>query len=108
MIYSPQWPSRRPLGRSGHHVAEALDQAADLSSRYLTDRAGLSASAEYLLDRVSRQGLTRLTGLAREAGTSQPAMTQRIRRLPLQGPGTQLPDPDHRRVAPFSLPRARP
>ena len=75
-------------------LGETLDQAMDLTARYLSDRAGLSASAAFLLNRVSREGPARLTSLATKEGVSQPSMTQLIQRLERQGLVTRLADPD--------------
>jgi len=80
-------------------IGETLDQAVDLTVRYLTDRAGLSPSAGYLLNRVSRGGPARLTVLATKEGVSQPSMTQLIQRLERQGLVARLADPDDGRVA---------
>jgi len=85
--------------RGSDCIGETLDQAVDLTVRYLTDRAGLSPSAGYLLNRVSRGGPARLTMLATKEGVSQPSMTQLIQRLERQGLVTRLADPDDGRVA---------
>ena len=62
-------------------VGELLDHATDLTARFLTDRADMSASAAFALNRVCREGPTRLTALAAKEGVSQPSMTQLIQRL---------------------------
>lgn len=80
-------------------IGETLDQAMDLTARYLSDRATLSASAGFLLNRVSREGPSRLTSLACKEGVSQPSMTQLIQRLERQGLVSRLADPDDGRVA---------
>jgi DNA-binding MarR family transcriptional regulator len=80
-------------------IGETIDQAMDLQARFLTDRAGLSASAGFLLNRVSREGPARLTTLATKEGVSQPSMTQLIQRLERQGLVTRRTDPDDGRVA---------
>jgi DNA-binding MarR family transcriptional regulator len=80
-------------------IGETLDQATDLTARYLSDRAGLSAAAGFLLNRVSREGPARLTTLAAREGVSQPSMTQLIQRLERQGLVTRLADPADGRVA---------
>jgi DNA-binding MarR family transcriptional regulator len=85
--------------RGSDCIGETLDQAADLTARYLADRAGLSVSAGYVLNRVSRGGPARLTALASKEGVSQPSMTQLIQRLERQGLVTRLADPDDGRVA---------
>jgi DNA-binding MarR family transcriptional regulator len=92
--------------RSSDSIGETLDQAMDLTARYLTDRAGLSASAAFLLNRVSREGPARLTSLATKEGVSQPSMTQLIQRLERQGLVTRLADPDDRRVALVAITQA--
>jgi len=71
----------------------------DLTARYLSDRAGLSASAGFLMNRLSREGPARLTVLATKEGVSQPSMTQLIQRLERQGLVTRHADPDDGRVA---------
>jgi DNA-binding MarR family transcriptional regulator len=92
---------QQPAGddRGSACIGETFDQAADLTMRYLTDRAGLSASAGSLLNRVNRGGPDRLTALAAKEGVSQPSMTQLIQRLERQGLVTRLGDPDDGRVA---------
>ena len=80
-------------------IGETLDQATDFAARYLSDRAGLSVSAGFLLNRVSREGPARLTTLAIREGISQPSMTQLIQRLERQGLVTRHADPDDGRVA---------
>jgi DNA-binding MarR family transcriptional regulator len=86
-------------GRCGDSIGETLDQAMDLTARYLSDRAGLTPTAAFLLNRVSREGPARLTSLAAKEGVSQPSMTQLIQRLERQGLVTRLADPDDGRVA---------
>jgi DNA-binding MarR family transcriptional regulator len=51
-----------------------------------------------LLNRVDREGPTRLTALAAAEGISQPAMTQLIQRLERHGLVERLSDPDDRRA----------
>lgn len=79
-------------------VGELLDQATDLTVRFLTDRAGLSASAGYAINRVSREGPLRLTTLAAKEGITQPSMTQLIKRLESQGLVARLADPEDGRA----------
>jgi DNA-binding MarR family transcriptional regulator len=81
------------------YVGELLDQALDLTARFLTDRAELSASAAFVLNRVCREGPIRLTTLAAKEAVSQPSMTQLIQRLERLGYVTRLPDPDDGRAA---------
>jgi DNA-binding MarR family transcriptional regulator len=83
----------------GDCVGELLDQALDLTARFLTDRADLSASAAFVLNRVCREGPIRLTALAAKEGVSQPSMTQLIQRLERLNLVTRLPDPDDGRAA---------
>jgi DNA-binding MarR family transcriptional regulator len=83
----------------GDCVGELLDQAMDLTVRFLADRADLSASAAFVLNRVCREGPVRLTTLAAKEGVSQPSMTQLIQRLERQGLVTRLADPDDGRAA---------
>ena len=80
-------------------VGELLDQAMDLTGRYLSDRADLSASAAYALNRVCREGPIRLTTLAAKEGISQPSMTQLIDRQERLGLVARLADPDDGRAA---------
>jgi DNA-binding MarR family transcriptional regulator len=84
---------------AGDCVGELLDQAMDLTARFLADRADLSASAAYALNRVCREGPIRLTTLAAKEGVSQPSMTQLIQRLERLGLVTRLADPDDGRAA---------
>lgn len=83
---------------AGECVAESLDQAVDLTIRFLSDRADLSASAAFTMNRVSREGPIRLTTLAAREGVSQPSMTQLVQRLERAGLVTRLPDPEDGRV----------
>lgn len=87
-----------PDGPAAEVVGELLDQAVDLSVRFLSDRAGLSASAAFALNRVRREGPMRLTTLAAKEGVSQPSMTQLIQRLERQALVTRLADPDDGRA----------
>jgi len=80
-------------------VGELLDHALDLTARFLTDRADLSASAAFAMNRVCREGPIRLTMLAAKEGVSQPSMTQLIQRLERQGLVTRLADPEDGRAA---------
>jgi DNA-binding MarR family transcriptional regulator len=84
---------------AGDCVGELLDQAMDLTARFLSDRAELSASAAYVMNRVCREGPIRLTTLAAKEGVSQPSMTQLVQRLERLGVVTRLPDPDDGRAA---------
>jgi DNA-binding MarR family transcriptional regulator len=79
-------------------VGDALDQAMDLTIRFLSDRADLSASAAFTLNRVCREGPIRLTTLAAKEGVSQPSMTQLVQRLERAGLVTRLADPDDGRA----------
>jgi len=81
------------------YVGELLDQALDLTARFLSDRADLSASAAFVMNRVCREGPCRLTTLAAKEGVSQPSMTQLIQRLERLGLVTRLADPDDGRAA---------
>lgn len=88
-----------PLGDGASDVGELLDQALDLTVRFLTDRTDLGASAAFAMNRVCREGPIRLTVLAAKEGVSQPSMTQLIQRLERQGLVTRLADPDDGRAA---------
>jgi len=70
----------------------------DLTARFLSDRAELSASAAFVLNRVCREGPIRLTALAAREGVSQPSMTQLIQRLERVDLVTRLSDPDDGRA----------
>ena len=83
----------------GECVGELLDEAMDLTARFLSDRADLSASAAFALNRVCREGPIRLTTLAAKEGVSQPSMTQLIQRLERLGLVTRLADPEDGRAA---------
>jgi DNA-binding MarR family transcriptional regulator len=80
-------------------IGDLLDQAMDLTARFLSDRADLSASAAFALNRVCREGPIRLTTLATREGVTQPSMTQLIQRLERAGLVTRLADPDDGRAA---------
>jgi len=80
-------------------VGELLDQGLDLTARFLGDRADLSASAAFAMNRVCREGPIRLTALAAKEGVSQPSMTQLIQRLERLGLVARLADPDDGRAA---------
>ena len=88
-----------PDGPAAEVVGKLLDQAMDLSARFLSDRAGLSPSAAFVLNRVRREGPIRLTSLAAKEGVSQPSMTQLIQRLERQDLVTRLADPEDGRAA---------
>ena len=91
---------KRPADEgAGDCVGELLDQAMDLTARFLSDRADLSASAAFALNRVCREGPIRLTALAAKEGVSQPSMTQLIQRLERLGLVARLADPDDGRAA---------
>jgi DNA-binding MarR family transcriptional regulator len=84
---------------AGDCIGQLLDQALDLTARFLTDRADLGASAAFAMNRVCREGPIRLTTLAAKEGVSQPSMTQLIQRLERQGLVARLADPDDGRAA---------
>ena len=71
----------------------------DLTARFLGDRADLSASAAFAMNRVCREGPIRLTALAAKEGVSQPSMTQLIQRLERLGLVARLADPGDGRAA---------
>ena len=64
-----------------------------------SDRADLSASAAFAMNRVCREGPIRLTTLAAKEGVSQPSMTQLIQRLERLELVARLADPDDGRAA---------
>ena len=80
-------------------TGELLDNAVDLTTRFLIDRTDLSAPAGFALNRVCREGPLRLTSLAAMEGVSQPSMTQLMQRLERQGLVVRLADPDDGRAA---------
>jgi DNA-binding MarR family transcriptional regulator len=84
---------------SGDCVGEFFDQTLDLTARFLSDRADLSASAAFVMNRVCREGPIRLTTLAAKEGVSQPSMTQLVQRLEKLGLLARLADPDDGRAA---------
>jgi DNA-binding MarR family transcriptional regulator len=91
--------NRSPDDDANECIGELLDQAMDLTARFLSDRADLSASAAFVLNRVCREGPIRLTVLAVKEGISQPSMTQLVQRLERQGLVARLADPDDGRAA---------
>jgi DNA-binding MarR family transcriptional regulator len=91
--------NRSPDDDANECIGELLDQAMDLTARFLSERAELSASAAFVLNRVCREGPIRLTALAAKEGISQPSMTQLVQRLERQGLVTRLADPDDGRAA---------
>lgn len=80
-------------------VGEFIDQAADLMVRFLADRAAMSASAGFAINRVCREGPLRLTTLAAKEGITQPSMTQLVKRLERQGLVARLTDPEDGRAS---------
>jgi DNA-binding MarR family transcriptional regulator len=91
--------NRSPDEDANESIGELLDQAMDLTARFLSDRADLSASAAFVLNRVCREGPIRLTVLAAKEGISQPSMTQLVQRLERQGLVARLADPGDGRAA---------
>lgn len=79
-------------------IGQLLDGAMDLTARFLSDRADLSASAGFAINRVSREGPIRLTALAAKEGVSQPSMTQLMQRLERAELVARVPDPDDGRA----------
>jgi DNA-binding MarR family transcriptional regulator len=84
-------------------IGETLDQASDLAIRYLSERAGLTLAASFVLNRLHREGPSRLTVLAAKEGVSQPSMTQLIQRMERHGVVTRMDDPEDGRVALVAL-----
>ena len=80
-------------------IGETLDQAGDLAIRYLSDRAGVTLAASFVLNRLHREGPSRLTTLASKEGVSQPSMTQLIQRMERHGLVSRTADPEDGRVA---------
>src|ERR1700741_2023500 len=77
----------------------------DLTARFLSDRADLSASSSFAMNRVCREGPIRLTALAAREGVSQPSMTQLIQRLERAVLVTRLAAPDDGRAALIGITR---
>ncbi len=92
---------RHPANEQGvdECIGDLLDLALDLTARFLSDRADLSASAAFVMNRVCREGPIRLTTLAAKEGVSQPSMTQLIQRLERLDLVARLTDPDDGRAA---------
>lgn len=90
--------TRKPSERV-ERIGDALDHASDLTVRYLADRMGLSTTAAFVMNRLSREGPSRLTALAASEGVSQPSMTQVVQRLERQGLVVRHEDPEDGRVA---------
>lgn len=95
-------PTRKTSERI-HSVGDTLDFASDLTVRYLSERADLSTAAAFLLNRLNREGPSRLTVLAAREGVSQPSMTQLVQRLERQGLVVRHADPEDGRVALVAL-----
>lgn len=79
-------------------VIDFLDDAVDLTIRFLAQREALSVSAAFALNRVGREGPMRLTTLAASEGVTQPSMTQLVQRLERQGLMSRCSDPSDGRV----------
>lgn len=75
-------------------IGEAIDIAADLTARFLSDRTSVSAPAAYVLNRIDHGGPERLTTLATLEGVSQPSMTQLIQRMERHGLVSRRADAD--------------
>lgn len=59
----------------------------------------MTASAGFVMNRLHREGPTRLTTLAAKEGVSQPSMTQLIQRLERRGLVAKVADPGDGRAA---------
>jgi DNA-binding MarR family transcriptional regulator len=79
-------------------VVDFLDDAADLTIRFLSHRESLSASAAFVMNRLGREGPMRLTTLAAREGVTQPSMTQLVQRLERQGLLLRCSDPSDGRA----------
>ena len=91
--------SQHSSGEHAHeYIGQLLDDATDLTARVLSDRADLSASAAYAINRLSREGPIRLTALAAKEGVSQPSMTQLMQRLERADLVGRVPDPEDGRA----------
>ncbi|TRW81007.1 MarR family transcriptional regulator [Mycolicibacterium sp. 018/SC-01/001] len=67
--------------------------------RHLSDRADMTASAGFVMNRLHREGPMRLTTLAAKEGVSQPSMTQLVQRLKRRGLVAKVADPGDGRAA---------
>lgn len=79
-------------------IGRLLDDATDLTARFLSDRTEMSASAAFAINRVSREGPIRLTTLAAKEGVSQPSMTQLVQRLERADLVAGITDPEDGRA----------
>ena len=88
-----------PPAEHAHELVGAfVEQATDLTVRFLSDRVDFSPTAAFALNRVSREGPIRLTTLAAKEGATQPSMTQLMQRLERADLVHRLPDPDDGRA----------
>jgi DNA-binding MarR family transcriptional regulator len=81
-------------------VAEMIENSTDLMWRgLLSGRKDLNPGAALVLNRLDREGPMRLTALAAAEDTRQPAMTQLVQRMEIQGLVERQSDPADGRVA---------
>jgi len=81
-------------------VAEMIENSTDLMwRRLLSGRKDLSPGAALVLNRLDREGPMRLTALAAAEDTRQPAMTQLVQRMEVQGLVERQSDPADGRAA---------
>jgi DNA-binding MarR family transcriptional regulator len=86
-------------GVSRENAAEGLEQAAILVLRHLSDRTGMSLTANLTLGTLNREGPARVTALAAAASIGQPAMTELVQRLERQSLVIRVDDPGDGRAA---------
>jgi DNA-binding MarR family transcriptional regulator len=67
--------------------------------RHLSDRTGMSLTANLTLSTLNREGPARVTALAAVASIGQPAMTELVQRLGRQSLVTRVDDPGDGRAA---------
>ncbi|WP_145011437.1 MarR family winged helix-turn-helix transcriptional regulator [Mycobacterium marseillense] len=79
-------------------VVDFLDDAVDLTIRFLAQREPLSIPSAFVLNRLGREGPMRLTTLAAREGVTQPSMTQLVQRLERQGLILRCSDPSDGRA----------
>jgi DNA-binding MarR family transcriptional regulator len=96
------------LDRGGRRddVDEGLEQAAMLVVRHVSDRTALNLTAILTLGTLHREGPIRVMTLAAAMGTSQPSMTQMVRRLARHGRVIRVDDPEDGRAALVTITKA--
>jgi DNA-binding MarR family transcriptional regulator len=75
-------------------IANALERATALVVRHLREPGDLSLTSAAVLGTLRAEGPVRLTVLAATAGVSQPATTQLVQRLEVDGLASRTSDPE--------------